>query len=147
MAFPVQVVFDCADPGRLASFWAVALNYEVPGPPPGYETWEDLLRAMHVPEDQWNARSAVEDPAGAGPRIFFQQVPEEKVVKNRMHLDIRVAMRGGRPEERRAQIDAHVARLKEAGGSVVRVVEGDMVDPTSYFVVMQDPEGNEFCVT
>lgn len=147
MAYPVQIVFDCKDPALLAEFWALALGYEIPGPPPGYSSWEDLLRQMHVPEDMWNARSAVEDLAGAGPRIFFQRVPEDKVVKNRVHLDLRVGGREGTPEERRQKIDAHVQLLIAAGGTLDHVVHADELDPSTYFVVMGDPEGNEFCVT
>jgi hypothetical protein len=147
VAYAIQVVFDCRNPDRLARFWAVALGYEIPGPPPGYATWEELLRAMNVPQEFWTARSAVEDPAGAGPRIYFQRVPEEKTVKNRVHLDIRVGGREGSPEERRGRIDEHVQRLLAAGGSIDHVVEGDELDPTAYYVVMRDPEENEFCVT
>ena len=142
MAFDVQVVLDCAEPARLADFWAQALGYVVQPPPGGYATWEDLLREMGVPEDQWTSRSAVVDPEGAGPRIFFQRVPEGKSVKNRMHLDVRA---GGplRGEERRARLTEEVQRLTGLGAEQVQ----DMDELGEHWVVMRDPEGNEFCVT
>jgi hypothetical protein len=86
----------------------------------------------------------VEDPDGAGPRIYFQKVPEGKVAKNRMHMDLNVG--GGNdvpPEERRARIDAEVARLKGLGATDER---GSKEERGQYWVRMNDPEGNEFCV-
>src|SRR5207302_6371611 len=67
VATSFQVTFDCADPDRLARFWATVLGYRLPDPPDGFATWEDFLRERGVPEDQWNAASALEDPAGVGP--------------------------------------------------------------------------------
>jgi len=67
---------DCAEPAQLVQlvqFWADALGGVVQPPPAGYSSWEDLLREMEVPEDQWTALSAVLDPDGSGPRIFFQR--------------------------------------------------------------------------
>jgi len=142
MATHVQVVIDCADPERLARFWALALGYQEQPPPGGFDSWEDALRAWDVPEDQWNSRSAVVDPGGVGPRLFFQQVPEDKVVKNRVHLDINAAEGVTDPAERHRVIDAEVTRLTEAGASVVH----EMEERGEFWVVMQDPEGNEFCV-
>ena len=142
MATRVQVVIDCADPSRLAAFWALALGYQEQAPPEGYATWEDALRAWEVPEDQWNSRSAVVDPDGVGPRLFFQQVPEGKVVKNRVHLDINVATGIADPDERRRVIGAEVSRLTDAGASTLWEKE----ERVEHWVVMQDPEGNEFCV-
>jgi hypothetical protein len=143
-----QVVMDCADPDRLARFWSVALGYVIPDPPDGHATWEDFLRSAGVPESEWGAASAVEAPpdeAGpAFPRIYFQRVPETKVVKNRVHLDLNVG--GGRSvplEERRRRVDAEVGRLKGLGASDAR---GAMEKDDEYWVRMQDPEGNEFCV-
>ena len=101
MATPIQVTVDCTDPDRLATFWATALGYKKQDPPTGYATWATFLAAQGVPEDQWNAASALVDPAGIGPRIYFQQVPEPKTVKNRVHLDVNVG--GGRdtPDDER----------------------------------------------
>ena len=142
MAIPVQVVMDCADPARLAAFWAAALGYEVQAPPEGFDSWEAALRAWGVPEDAWNAKSAVVDPGGAGPRIFFQQVPEPKTVKNRVHLDVNA---GGSPgtseEDRRRRVSETSDRLVALGASVLR----EMEELGERWIVMRDPEGNEFC--
>jgi Glyoxalase-like domain len=142
MGKTVQVVFDCARPGPLAEFWAAALGYVVQPPPPGYASWEALLRELRVPETEWDARSAVVDPQGAGPRIFFQRVPEGKTVKNRVHLDV---PSGGDPRElgHLEVVRAEVARLAGLGATELRTVD----EPTGFAVVMCDPEGNEFCVT
>ena len=109
MATPIQVTFDCADPDRLATFWATALGYKKQDPPEGFGSWEEFLSAQGIPEDQWNSASAVVDPDGVGPRIYFQRVPEPKTVKNRVHLDVNAG--GGRdtpPDERRKRVDAEV---------------------------------------
>ena len=144
MATPVQVVFDCADPRAQGTFWAEALHYRTDPPPPGHDSWEDFLRAEGVPEEQWNDANAVSDPDGAGPRLFFQRVPEGKTAKNRMHLDLNVG--GGASvslDERKARVDAEVARLKTLGATDER---GAMEKRGEYWVRMNDPEGNEFCV-
>jgi hypothetical protein len=143
-ATKVQVVFDCADPAAQATFWAEALHYIVPAPPPPHATWEDFLRAEGVPEESWNDANAVEDPDGAGPRLYFQKVPEGKVAKNRMHLDLNVGGGSAVPlEERRGRVDAEVERLKQLGASDER---GAIEKRGEYWVRMNDPEGNEFCV-
>lgn len=147
MTVRVQVVFDCADPGKLARFWALALDYVEPPAPEGFSSWEEWLRAQGWPEEEWNSASAIEDPDGTGPRIYFQRVPEPKTAKNRVHLDVNVS--GGRKvsfEERRGRIDAKVEQLKEAGASVLRIQDRPSREPDYYGAVMQDPEDNEFCV-
>ena len=139
MAKAVQITFDCHDPGAQADFWADALGYVVEPPPPGFETWPEALTSFGVPEDLWESRSAAVDPDGNGPRLFFQQVPEGKTAKNRVHLDVRV---GGRGVDRRQRIDDEVQRLTRRGATAVGPVE----EWGGYCVVMRDPEGNEFCV-
>jgi hypothetical protein len=144
MSTKVQVVFDAADPARLAEFWATALGYEVPAPPPPHANWDDWARANGIPEEHWNDARALEDPTGVGPRVFIQRVPEPKTAKNRMHLDLDVG--GGHEvplEERRARVDAEVARLKGFGATDER---GSIEQRGEYWVRMNDPEGNEFCV-
>jgi hypothetical protein len=87
--------------------------------------------------------SAIVDPDGNGPRLLFQRVPEPKTAKNRMHLDVNAGGGRGTPDdERRSRVDAKVAQLAAAGGTVVRDVDED----GERWVVMQDPEGNELCV-
>ncbi|MBL8925231.1 MAG: VOC family protein, partial [Pseudonocardia sp.] len=89
-------------------------------------------------------RSAVEDPDGQGPRLFFQQVPEDKVAKNRVHLDVRAAP-GLDGDERMAALEAECDRLVALGATRIRrfAPEPPM---SSGFIVMADPEGNEFCL-
>ena len=110
-----EIVFDCANPRRVAAFWAAAL---------GYETVVDrgdwiVLHAAH----------------GAGPVLAFDTVPEPKVVKNRVHVDLTPAAGD--------TMEAEVARLEGLGGMVVRRVTNS---PDSEHTVMRDPEGNEFCI-
>lgn len=143
MAVGVQVVFDCADPAQLSDFWAGALGYKLDDPPAGFDSWPDFLRARGVPEDQWNSASAVSDPSGVGPRLFFQRVPEPKTIKNRVHLDLNVGGGHATPiEERRARVAAEAERLVQAGAQRVREYE----QRGEYWLVMTDPEGNEFCL-
>jgi hypothetical protein len=137
-----QVVFDAANPDAQARFWAEVLGYKLQDPPPGFATWEDFARTNAIPEDQWDAMSAVVDPDEQRPRLFFQRVAEAKTVKNRVHLDVNVG--GGLQvpiEERRRVIDAEAARLVALGATLVRAVEAQ---ENEYFVNMLDPEGNEF---
>jgi hypothetical protein len=142
VATNLQVVIDCADPARLAEFWAQALGYTLQDPPSGFDSWPAFLTSVGVPESEWNSASAVVDPDGTGPRIYLQQVPEPKAAKNRLHLDLSV---GGGPtapiEERRNKLADAVERISALGASLVekREQRGEV------WIVMQDPEGNEFC--
>ena len=143
MATNVQIVFDCADPDKLANFWAAALHYKIQDPPPGFASWPDFLKAQGIPESEWTSASAVVDPDGVGPRIFFQRVPEGKVVKNRVHLDLNAGGPRGTPQDdRRRRVDAEVGRLVQLGARKSRTIE----ERGEYFVNMFDPEGNEFDV-
>ncbi|WP_433654477.1 VOC family protein [Nocardia sp. CA-128927] len=114
----VQVTFDCADPERVARFWSAALGYE-------------------------NQGSACIDPSGVGPRLYFQRVPEPKVAKNRVHLDVRAGT-GLIGEERLATLEAECTRLIALGAVRVRLLPAD--DDNESCIVMQDIEGNEFCL-
>jgi catechol 2,3-dioxygenase-like lactoylglutathione lyase family enzyme len=143
MATQVQVTFDCADPEALSTFWAAALGYRLQDPPEGFATWEAFLADLGVPEDEWNSASAVVDPDGGGPRLYFQRVPEPKAAKNRVHLDLNVGGPLGTPlDERKAAVDREAKRMIDLGAEVVREVE----ERGEYWVVMRDPEGNEFCL-
>ena len=133
-----QVTFDCAEPVRVARFWCEVLGYVVPPPPEGFATWDDFDRTLR-PGDQGSF--ACVDPSGAGPRLFFQRVPEGKVVKNRLHLDVRVGT-GLAGEERVAALEAECARLVALGAVRVRLLPADDVNESC--LVMQDIEGNEF---
>ena len=141
---PIQVVFDAADPGALAVFWASALaerGYAVPTPPGDFTDWPAFLAANGVPEERWNDASAIE--ADGHPRIFFQKVPEAKTLKNRVHIDL---LAGGGPsvplDEQRQRVAAEVARLETLGATKVE----ERADLGVHWAVMRDPEGNEFCV-
>jgi hypothetical protein len=138
---------DCADPARLAAFWALALDYAEPPPPEGYSTWQEWIVARGWPEEEWNSANALEDPEGVGPRIYFQRVPESKVVKNRVHLDLNVSGGYAVPlEERRQRVDAKAEQLVQQGARLLVVHDQPDREPDYYGVVMQDPEGNEFCL-
>ena len=151
----MQVTFDAHDPRGLSTFWREVLGYVHPAPP-GVElesgadadvtmaAWDAFLAAAGVPEDQWNSSSALEDPDGTGPRIFFQQVPEGKTAKNRLHLDVRAAP-GLEGEARMGAFERECDRLVALGAT--RLERFDPEPPFSDgFIVMADPEGNEFCL-
>jgi Glyoxalase-like domain len=143
MAAEFQVTFDSADPGAHASFWAEALHYVLQPPPPGFASWDAALDAWGVPADQRNDRSAIIDPAGVGPRVFFHRVPEPKTAKNRVHLDVRAAV-GLAGEDRIAALEAECERLVGLGASRVQRFDADAA--SAGHIVMRDPEGNEFCL-
>lgn len=142
MAIGVQVVMDCSDPAALSQFWAQALGYQLQPPPEGFDSWDAALRAWGVPESEFNSASAAIDPDGAGPRMYFQKVPEGKTVKNRVHLDLNITTGREPLEERKRALAAAAERLVGLGATVLREHE----DFKGYCIVMQDPERNEFCV-
>ncbi|MFK4085574.1 VOC family protein [Kribbella sp. NPDC020789] len=137
----VQVTFDCAVPERVARFWCEVLGYVVPPPPEGFASWDEFDAAL--PADQQGSAFACVDPTGVGPRLFFQRVPEGKVVKNRVHLDVRVGT-GMVGAERLAALQAEAARLEKLGASVFQVQEADGINESC--ITMLDVEGNEFCL-
>ncbi|MBO1414310.1 VOC family protein [Streptomyces sp. FH025] len=143
-----KLVIDCADPHRQAAFWGAALDYTVEDhgaliarlldagavPPEavteldGRRAWRTLAAVRH-PEDPYDPAS----DTGLGRRILFQAVPEPKQGKNRLHLDVHPGP---------AEHDATVTRLEALGATALRHVD----EPGGRWLVMQDPEGNEFCV-
>jgi hypothetical protein len=147
-----QIVFDCAHPESQGAFWALALGYAEEPPPPGFASWEEFLVAREVPREEWDSMYAIVPPdfdvAGGSsesgrPRVLFIKVPEGKAVKNRLHLDLNAG--GGRtvPEDQRwSKVLERVAELEAAGATRV----GEHADLGSHWIVMTDPEGNEFCV-
>jgi glyoxalase superfamily protein len=141
MARSIQVTFDCGDPGALARFWAQALGYVEQQPPQGFSSWPAFLESVGVPESEWESASAVVDPAGRGPRLFFQKVPEGKTAKNRVHIDVNVST-GLEGAEGRAAVEAEAARLVDLGATELRHVDRN----GEFWVVLQDPEGNELCL-
>lgn len=152
MSRNVQITIDAHDPRALSLFWCETLGYVHPCPP-GMDlpegadrlaAWDHFLAKAGVPEGERNAKAAIEDPDGHGPRIFFQQVPENKTGKNRVHLDVRAAP--GVPQENRMTVlEAECDRLITLGAK--RLHREEPAPPMSLgFIVMADPEGNEFCL-
>ncbi|GHJ43482.1 hypothetical protein Cs7R123_08240 [Catellatospora sp. TT07R-123] len=137
----IQVTFDCREPGRVARFWCEVLGYVLTPVPDGFATWEDYQLAL--PPEQRDAWAACVDPTGAGPRLYFQRVPEGKVVKNRLHLDVRAGA-GLVGAERLAVLEAEGARLIALGATPVLLQHADEENESCY--TLQDVEGNEFCL-
>jgi predicted enzyme related to lactoylglutathione lyase len=111
----LNITFDCADPRALARFWGQVTGWPVvEEPQPGSED------------------SAVGNPGEGHPRLYFVRVPEDKTIKNRMHLDVMPADRTQ---------DEEIARLTGLGATIVSDRR-----PELGWVILADPEGNEFCV-
>lgn len=147
-----QLTIDCRKPVHLVRFWCRALGY-LPAPPPtGFSSWNAWYRSVGVPEGELGADDEdldrIIDPAGIGPKIWFQLVPESKTVKNRLHLDLDVGFApDGRKlpyPERARLVRAKADELLEAGATEL----SERAEPEwdRYFVVLGDPEGNEFCL-
>lgn len=146
MAVRFQITVDCVDPIKLAEFWAEALGYDLQDPPDGFGSWRDYWISAGVSEGEAeDGYDAIIDPNGEGPRIWFQQVPEAKSTKNRLHFDVLVGAGRSVPVgERKRRVNEEVERLEALGGTVRVVVDTPEYD--HYFVAMNDPEGNEFDV-
>ncbi|MBV9379926.1 MAG: VOC family protein [Streptosporangiaceae bacterium] len=138
------MVIDCADPDRLARFWAAALGYELAPPPAGFSTWDDYYRDLGIPEEELGVGAdRISDPQGQGPAIWFHVVTDTKTVKNRLHLDIHASGQRTDPiETRRQRVDAEASRLAGLGATITCVLHQEGLD--HYAVGMKDPEGNEF---
>ena len=140
-----QITVDCGDPDHMARFWAEALpGYELQGPPEGHASWMAYWLSVGVPEDEVeDGYDSIVDTAGERPRVWFQQVPEAKSVKNRLHFDLLIG--GGRSvplDERRRRVRAEAERLVALGATVRH--ETDLPGQGHFAVAMADPEGNEF---
>ncbi|MFC7495083.1 MULTISPECIES: VOC family protein [unclassified Nocardioides] len=147
-----NLTIDANDPERLAQFWAPLLGYEPQPPPAGHGSWRDWYLSVGVPEEELadigpDYCDRLHDPTGEGPTIWFQIVPEGKTVtKNRLHLDVYPAGPDRtRPptEERKRAVQETIDRVVQQGATVLRTT----IDDNSYSAVMQDPEGNEFCIS
>ena len=134
----VDLTLDCTDAEVLAAFWKTAVGYVDEPPPPPFATRQEWLQSFGEPASDRLGGAWLHDPTGVAPRLCLLEVPEEKVAKNRLHFDLRVAG-SGTPEERWTRITTEVARLRAAGASMLAIFDG-------LHVVMADPEGNEFCV-
>jgi Glyoxalase-like domain len=148
MVYDIHIVFDCTDVDKVSRFWLTALDgYSYPGSPPdqppgsppeGFATWEAWADANDIPSDQRYRTRTIIDTKGSRPDIFFIAVPEGKIVKNRVHLDIK-ASQGLPADQVRGRQDAEAERLVAVGATIVARAER--------ILVMQDVEGNEFCIT
>lgn len=127
----------------MARFWAGALGYDLQPSPEPHASWADYWRSVGVPEDELeDGYDAVIDPLSRGPRVWFQQVPEAKSVKNRLHFDLLVG--GGRSvslDERVSRVRAEAARLVELGATISAEMDNSEYD--HFAIAMADPEGNE----
>lgn len=149
MALNWKLVVDSTNAPALADFWAAALGYAVEDPS---ALIEHLLAAGHIDEEAvvehrghkaFRGYAAIRDPddpfdetsgVGHGRRLLFQDVPEGKSGKNRLHVDVHSEAGG---------LDRLVARLESLGATRVREINKGVA---GHWWVMQDPEGNEFCV-
>lgn len=127
MAVLADIVFDCARPASLARFWAAVLDdYRVA---PYDDAEVARLRELGITDLEDDPGVIVEPTSPGRPRLYFQQVPEPKQVKNRVHLDVRGA-----------DYQQELARLIELGARPFDE------QPSDDFTVLRDPEGNEFCL-
>lgn len=132
MARAFQVSFDAEHPEQLLRFWCQVLHYELEPLHPAARA--ELERMGLDPDRSGGMFAAAVDPAGVGPRLLAQRVPEGKTAKNRLHLDVRV---GGREA-----VAGEVDRLVALGATA----HGTFDEHGSFWTVLTDPEGNEFCV-
>lgn len=148
MALNWKLVIDTRNAPALADFWAAALEYEVEDPSVlveqllsagqltadavvehhGRKTFRGYAAIRH-PDDPFDPTSGV----GQGRRLLFQDVPEDKSGKNRLHIDVHSAP---------GTLDALVARLEALGATRIREIDRG---PAGHWWIMHDPEGNEFC--
>jgi hypothetical protein len=142
-----QITVDSNDPPALARFWGAALGYTSSPPAQPDTPWHRHYRERLGDADGFDNR--IFDPEGLRPPFWFQQVPEGKTGKNRVHFDLYPTGRDNAltQAERVEIVDARVAELVDLGAIVVRADRDDDPDNPYYYVVMQDPEGNEFCVS
>lgn len=138
------LTIDCSDAAAQSLFWCRALDYAPAPPPRGWSDWPSFLRDHDVPEEEWGDGASIRPRSGPGPSISFLRVPEDKRVKNRVHLDVRVS--GGRDVEqglREERIRTCEADLVAHGA---RRLREDLLEGHLDHLVMQDPEANEFCI-
>lgn len=135
----MQVAIDCADPHALVRFWAGAFGYDIED---HHDIVEQVVAAGYATEADYveidgrkafATAAACRHPSGTLPRLLFQQVPEPKTVKDRIHLDVHVAA---------ADLEATTERILALGAT--KLWDGRQGPNT--WVTYADPEGNEFCL-
>jgi predicted enzyme related to lactoylglutathione lyase len=124
-----NVTFACADPGRLAEFWATVLDYEVQVLP------AEMLQQLRDAGVDMNSRAACIDPNETGPRLFFIKKEKTPTMSIPIHLDVAVK-----------DMEAEITRLAALGARVKERKTETLGPFTSSWVVMADPEGNGFCL-
>ena len=132
----IAITIDCADPRTQAEFWSAALGWEIES----VEVWDaEISRGEKVVQSRESWSNIISAAPNAPRRINFAKVPEGKTVKNRLHFDLKVD-----------DLDTEVSRLVGLGASIVerraRAVEGRIDQGEDGWLVMKDPEGNEFCI-
>lgn len=142
MATSFQITFDAHDPMAQAEFWSAALGYRVQPPPKGFDSWDAFAESIGMPEAERDKIAAAVDPDKEQPRLLFLRVPEDKSVKNRVHLDVNATTPDMAEDERKAVLTTEIERLEALGAH-------KWEERTEYghsWIVMYDPEGNEFCI-
>lgn len=129
MATIGNVTFACDDPSSLAAFWAEVLDYDLEELPPEIE--DALIAEGH----DMNAAAAIVDPSGEGPRLFFNKAAKTPTESIPIHLDINVDDR-----------EAAVARFTDLGATLIKTKTRQLGPLSETWTVMEDPEGNGFCV-
>ena len=141
MGYTFQLTVDCLSPHELAGWWAQTLGWEVEVDNPQFIT-SMIQQGLATPTDTmvfntklvWKSGAAIFDPAGYGmPRILFQLVPEPKITKNRMHLDVHVGV--GELAQTQLDLITRGATYLHSGSQ-----------GPHHWITMADPEGNEFCL-
>lgn len=144
MSIQVQVTFDANDPTQLGRFWCTALDYVPQAPPDDYATWSAYEEAHGTPLSEQVEWFAAVDPLGRGPRLYFQKVPEHKTAKNRVHLDVNVGKLAGTESEVVETCRAKARALAELGATILDEIGDESSE--EFWIVLRDPEGNEFCL-
>jgi len=127
-----NITFACENPPALAEFWAAVLGYEVQPIP---EEFAARLLELGVSTEELESECAARDPAGAGPRLYFQRKEKTRTATAPLHLDVNVADR-----------EAEVERFLGLGASIVETRTRSLGEFSETWTVMRDPEGNLFCV-
>jgi hypothetical protein len=133
MARVGNITFACEDPLALAGFWAAVLGYELDR---ADGELRDALLAAGMSEADIDSECGVRDPAGNGPRLYFQRKQKTPTTTAPLHLDVNVD----------GDVEGEIRRLLELGASFVETKTRSVGRFSETWTVMRDPEGNPFCV-
>jgi predicted enzyme related to lactoylglutathione lyase len=129
MATIGNITFACEDPAGLAGFWAAALDYEM------QELPDDLMEILRKEGADLNGAAAIIDPTGKGPRFFFEKKEKSPTTSLPLHLDLNA------PDP-----DKEIKRLQDLGAQLIEKKSRKLGPHLQEWTVMQDPEGNGFCI-